>query len=163
MTTIAYKNGILASDGRMTMGTRLLSDRYRKIFDVESKDFSVQDQKVLAYALAGSVKSRLVFERAMAEGLDVLSGLDSDDDFAAIAVTQETAFLVTKDEEKSSFGIIELFEDTPYAIGSGSAVANYILQQGKDPLDAVSIAIKTDIGSGGELFRWERNGKEKCA
>src|ERR1051326_1733511 len=153
MTTIAYKNGVLASDGRMTNGTRLLSDTYNKICPTEGREYLIQGKKVLAYAMAGMAESRLVLERALEEGLDVLSGIESDDDFSAIVVTEDTAYLVDKDAEEHSFKIIEIFDGQPYSIGSGSVVANHFLQKGGEPLDAVVEAIKTDIGSGGDVFR----------
>ncbi len=90
----------------------------------------------------------------------MLSTLDSKDDFSAIVVTKETAFLVDKDADESSFTIIELGEETPYALGSGQVVANYILNKGGDPVDAVAAAMSTDLGSGGDIIRWCREENE---
>lgn len=86
----------------------------------------------------------------------MLSTLDSKDDFAAIVVTKETAYLVDKNEEESSFTIVEIPEDNHYALGSGNIVANYILAKGGDPVDAVVAAMTTDLGSGGDVVRWSR-------
>jgi len=156
MTTIAWARGILAADSRMTAGLQLKSDRFKKIFT--PKDSTILGQKVLAYALAGDASSQLVLKAVLAEGLDVLSTLESEDDFQAIVVTEESAYLVNKDSEKSCFGILEIYEDNHFALGSGSTVANYILAKGGDPVDAVAAAMSTDLGSGGDIVRWTREG-----
>jgi hypothetical protein len=158
MTTIAWARGILAADSRMTAGLQLKSDRFKKIFT--PKDSTILGQKVLAYALAGDASSQLVLKAVLAEGLDVLSTLESEDDFQAIVVTEESAYLVNKDSEKSCFGILEIYEDNHMALGSGSTVANYILQKGGDPVDAVVAAMSTDLGSGGDVVRWTRESEE---
>lgn len=154
MTTITYRNGVLASDSRMTAGLQLKSDKYKKIFTPANA--TILGQKVLAYALAGNASSQLVLKAVLEEGLDVLSTLDSKDDFAAIVVTKETAYLVDKSEDESSFTIVEIPEDNHYALGSGNIVANYILAKGGDPVDAVVAAMSTDLGSGGDVVRWSR-------
>lgn len=154
MTTIAYKNGVLAADSRMTAGLQLKSDSFKKIF--HPKDSTILGQPVLAYALAGNASSQLVLKAVLEEGLDVLSTLDTQDDFGAIVVTKESAYLVGKDEKESSFTIVELPEGNHYALGSGSVVANYVLTKGGDPVDAVIAAMSTDLGSGGDVIRWSR-------
>lgn len=156
MTTIAWARGILAADGRMTAGLQVKSNTFKKIFTPQ--DSSILGQKVLAFALAGNASSQLVLKAVLAEGLDVLSTLDSKDDFQAIVVTKESAYLVSKDEEESCFGIIEIGEEA-YAMGSGSIVASYILQKGGDPVDAVAAAMTTDLGTGGDIIRWTREGE----
>lgn len=94
------------------------------------------------------------------EGLDVLSTLDTKDDFSAIVVTKDTAFLVDKNEDDNTFIIIEFNDDTHYALGSGNQVANYMLSRGGDPVDAVAAAMTTDLGSGGDIIRWSREEAE---
>ena len=145
----------------MTAGLQLKSDKFRKIFT--PKDSSIMGQKVLAYALAGNASSQLVLKAVLEEGLDVLSTLDTKDDFSAIVVTQDTAFLVDKDVKETSFTIVELPEGNHYSIGSGHQVANYVLSKGGDPADAVAAAMTTDLGTGGEIVRWERDETEELA
>ncbi len=94
------------------------------------------------------------------EGLDALSTLETEDDFQAIVVTQDTAYVVNKEEKEQTFAIIEIPEGIHYAMGSGSSVANYILNKGGDPVDAVAAACTTDLGSGGDIHRWERPDEE---
>lgn len=158
MTTVAYRQGVLAADSRMTAGLQLKSDKFKKIFTPQ--DSTILGQKVLAYALAGNASSQLVLKTVLQEGLDVLSTLDTKDDFSAIVVTKDTAFLVDKNEDDNSFTIIEFNDDTHYALGSGNQVANYVLSKGGDPVDAVAAAMATDLGTGGDIIRWSREGAE---
>ncbi len=157
MTTIAYKDGVLAADSRMTAGTQLRSDNYPKITDMSSRKATLLGKQVLVYALAGAVSGKVVFEQVLEEGLDPLITLDSKDDFQAICVTEDTAYMVNKEEDAQNFNIVEIPKGVYYAMGSGHAVANYVLKKGGDPVDAVVAAISTDIGSGGDVVRWERD------
>lgn len=157
MTTIAYKNGVLAGDGRLSVDGRLVCDNYPKIVDCEEFDFKVNGEKVLAYGFAGYLKAKEVFEYALGEGINVTSSLDSDDDFSCIVVTENNAYLISKDDEKPNLSFIHIPEDVPMACGSGRAIAIHYLQtRDCDPLDAVSEAMKTDLYSGGEILRWSR-------
>lgn len=142
----------------MTSGLQLRSDRFKKIFN--PNDSTILGKKVLAYALAGDAASQLVLKAVLEEGLDVLSTLDSEDDFQAIVVTQDTAYVVNKEAERNTFNITELHEGTHLAMGSGSQIANYILTKGGDPADAVAAAMTTDLGSGGDIIRWVREDEE---
>lgn len=93
----------------------------------------------------------------------MLSTLDTKDDFAAIVVTPDTAYLVDKDGDEPSFTIVELPDGNHYAIGSGHQVATYVLNKGGDPVDAVCAAMTTDLGTGGDVIRWSRDESEELA
>lgn len=156
MTTIAYKEGTLVSDGHMVLGTTLVSRSYKKVFDVEGEGLTILGEEVLAYAVAGFVRSRLVLHRLLQEGVDTTTVLETGDDFGAIVVTPTTAYHVDKDGQDTLLNLIEIFEGEHYAIGSGKTVANHVLMRGGDPLEAVIEAAKTDIGTGGETYRYAR-------
>lgn len=159
MTTIAYKSGVLAADGRMTRGNQLVTDNFPKIVDCEERSYSMQGEKVLAFALAGYLSEKAVLEYALGEGLLVTSSLDTPNTFSAIIVTERTAWFVAKAEEESPIlDFVEIPDDCPWAIGSGGNVAlHYLTSTACDPLDAVVQAMKTDTGSGGETMRWSKN------
>mgnify|MGYP000921085906 CR=1 FL=1 len=157
MTTIAWRSGVLAADGRVTLGTQIRADNYQKITEIVGKEATILGEQVLAYALAGSVAGKVVLEAILEEGLDAYSTLDTEDDFQAICVTGKSAYMVNKDKDKNVFQIFRIPEDMHYSIGSGAAVANYILSKGGDPVDAIVGAISTDMGSGGDVTRWERD------
>ena len=157
MTTICYRNGILAGDGRLSMGGRLVCDNFPKIIDCEKKKFTLNGEKVLAYGFAGVLKGKEVFEYALEEGLNVTSALDSDDDFSCIVITERNAYHISKNEESTGLSFIHIPDDVPFAVGSGSVVAqHYLTSTNCDPLDAVTEAMKTDLYSGGQTMRWSR-------
>ena len=159
MTTIAFRNGVLAADGRMTRGNQLVTDNFPKIVDCEERSYSMQGEKVLAFALAGYLSEKAVLEYALGEGLLVTSSLDTPNTFSAIIVTERTAWFVAKAEKESPIlDFVEIPDDCPWAIGSGDNVAlHYLTSTSCDPLDAVVQAMKTDTGSGGETMRWSKN------
>lgn len=158
MTTIAFRNGVLAADGRMTRGTQIVTDNYQKIVDCEDRDYSIQGERVLAFALAGYLSEKAVLEYALGEGLFVSSSLDTPATFSAIVVTEESAWFVAKAEEDSPvLDFIQIPDDCPWAIGSGGNIAlHFLTSTSCDPLEAVVQAVKTDSGSGGEITRWSR-------
>ncbi len=157
MTTIAYKDGVLAADGRMTTGTSIMTDSFNKIFDVQGMGYTVEGDEVLAFGLAGFLSAKATLEYCMKEGLKVTSAIDSEEGFAALVVCRNTTWFIAKDEEAPNLSFIEIPEGIHWAIGSGKAIANHYLHTtGCDPLDAVIEACKTDTGSGGQVTRWER-------
>lgn len=158
MTTIAYKSGVLAADSRMTKadGT-LVSDTYSKIVDCEDEEYTIQGERVLAFALSGVAKARSILAYALAEGITVASALDTDDFFSAIVVTEDRAYHVSKDEETAQLSILGIEEGEPFCCGTGGKIAHhYLLHYEVDPVDAVVQAIKSDVFSGGEVERWSR-------
>lgn len=157
MTTICYRNGVLAGDGRLSMGGRLVCDNFPKIIDCEKKKFTLNGEKVLAYGFAGVLKGKEVFEYALEEGLNVTSALDSDDDFSCIVITERNAYHISKNEESTGLSFIHIPDGMSFAVGSGSVVAqHYLTSTNCDPLDAVTEAMKTDLYSGGQTMRWSR-------
>lgn len=157
MTTIAFKSGILAADTRATNGSgRLISDNFQKIFDVEGKGYTLCGEAVRAYALSGYVFSRLTFDAALEQGIQVGSTLDTDDDFSAIVITESRSYAVSKEDDNSNIRIIEIPSDVYWAIGSGADVARYVMQVGGDPVKAVIEACKVDVASGGEVDVWQK-------
>lgn len=158
MTTLAYRSGVLAADSRMTKpdGT-LVSDTYSKIVNCEDEEYTIQGEKVLAFALAGVAKARSILAYALAEGITVASALDTDDYFSSIVVTEERAYYVSKDEESAQLSLLAIEEGEPFTCGTGGKVAHhYLLHYDYDPVEAVVQAIKSDVFSGGEVERWSR-------
>lgn len=154
MTTIVYKDGILASDSRASVGAKVFTDDFPKIFDVSDKDYICCGHRVLAYALAGMVSSRLVLDLVLSEGLAVGTQIDSDDDFEAIVVTEGGAYCLSKIDESQSIRVMEIPPNVPWAIGSGAAVANYVMYRGGDAVKAVVEACTVDPFSGGDVITW---------
>lgn len=152
MTTIVYKDGILCSDGRATVGGRIVSEECRKIHRTAKDNLFVEGEQVLAFALAGTVCSTLVLKRILAseEGLLAGTGVDTDDTFQAILVTHKSVYMATKHDDSPNIDVWDWY-DQPVAIGSGSPVASHFIQGDATAIEALEEAIKTDTASGGEL------------
>lgn len=157
MTTIVYKDGVLASDSQVTLSNGKVASRsFNKIF--EPKDALFQGQKVLAYGMAGDAASRLILDRLMMEegGLYAGDNLESEDDFEAILVCEESLFFVEKSGDKPAIRAVEISGTEGWAIGSGAAIATHYLLKGASAEEAVKEAMVLDLFSGGELCVWKR-------
>lgn len=154
MTTICLKDGILASDTRASVRGSVMTDNFPKIFDVSDKEHTILGKKVLAYGLAGFVHSRLMLDSILAEGVQIGSTLDTDDEFTSIIVTVDGAYYLGKDDDNPNLRIIEIPKDVPWSIGSGAAIANYVMYRGGDAVKAVTEACTVDPSSGGDVYVW---------
>lgn len=156
MTTIAWKDGILASDTRATVRGRVWSDNYPKIFNVEGGGYTLCGEEVLAYGTAGFVYSQLSVGSILEQGVQVGSTLDTDDDFQTIVITKNGAYAMSKEDDNPNLRIIKIPDDVHWAIGSGADVAGYVMLTGGGAVEAVVAACKVDTGSGGEVDVWQR-------
>lgn len=133
MTTIAYKNGTLASDSRVTKGGTIIADTHRKVH-------RLRDGSLLAWA--GSVQDSEVMLKHLRKSLEVPLLNDIE------------ALMVRPD------GSVELFEGSMwvkqkkaphYALGSGDVYALAAMDAGASAKRAVQIAINRDTSSGGRV------------
>lgn len=133
MTTIAYRDGVLASDTRETAGDTVVGASARKI--AKLKDGSL-------FGGAG-----------VAEGCELL--LRSLQKNTATPVYEGTEALHVKTD-----GSLWVYEGRAwlkqqkckyYALGSGHAVALAAMDAGADAITAVKIGIKRDTHSGGRV------------
>lgn len=161
MTTIVYRDGVLAVDSQVTMSSgKVVSKTYNKIRHPEGCMFN--NQLVEAYALAGDAASYLVLERLMVEEGGLLPGdnLESEDDFEAIVVCETNVYLLEKSSDKPAVRAIELDSMGGWAIGSGASVASHVLSKGYDAEGAVFEAMLTDVFSGGAVKTWTKEKKK---
>jgi len=148
MTTIAYKDGVMAADSLVTVNG-MRAGAFTKVFDYQSMTSGAQ-------VLIGFCGEPRHIAQAMAEVVNrkldpLLSG--------SWPVGEYTALIAIKHEPKSECPPdIYLFEgaghpypiQAPYqAIGSGSEVATGAMAMGATALQAVKTAIDLDTGSGG--------------
>ena len=140
MTTIAYKDGVIAYDGRQTRNDRIVSDSAAKCQVVDGVSFflsgAVCDEKALIAAYFGTASPVPV----ECSGYVVDSG----------------KLLMVGHDDKTGIWKQELDPCSHDAIGSGSAYALAAMDMGASAEYAVKAAMKRDIYTGGEvrLFRW---------
>ncbi|UNM17284.1 proteasome subunit beta [Pseudomonas sp. ArH3a] len=135
MTTIAYKDGVIAYDGRQTRNDRIVSDSAPKCQVVDGVSFflcgSVCDEKTLIAAYFGTTSPVPV----------ECSGY----------VVDAGKLMMVGHEDNTGIWKQELELSNPDAIGSGSAYALAAMDMGASAEDAVRAAMKRDIYTGGTI------------
>lgn len=146
MTTIVFANNELSGDGRCTIGDTVISDEIIKVYNINNR-------------LVG-------FAGRYASGLKFLEWFEEFDN--ANVVQQQVPFVsvnipeLMEDEDFTGIvaypeGYVMLFEggkafyevQAPYAIGSGADIALGALDQGATAEEAVRVACKRNVLSGG--------------
>ncbi|WP_342649103.1 proteasome subunit beta [Pseudomonas sp. REB1044] len=142
MTTIAYKDGVIAHDTRQVRGGVIVSDDCSKCQVVDGVSFflsgAVCDEKALIAAYFGT-PSQVPVE---CSGYAVDGG----------------RLLMVGHDDRTGIWKQELDPANPDAIGSGSAYALAAMDMGATAQEAVRAAVKRDIYTGGKVvtFRLPR-------
>ncbi|UVL26809.1 proteasome subunit beta [Pseudomonas donghuensis] len=135
MTTIAYKDGVIAYDSRQTRNDRIVSDNAPKCQVVDGVSFflsgAVCDEKALIAAYFGTQSAAPV----------ECSGY----------VVDGGKLLLVGHDDKTGIWRQELDPSNPDAIGSGSAYALAAMGMGASAEDAVRAAMRWDIYTGGKV------------
>jgi 20S proteasome alpha/beta subunit len=133
MTTIAYKDGVIAYDGRQTRNNRIVSDNSPKCQVVDGVSFflsgAVCDEKALIAAYFGTPSPVPV-------------------ECSGYAVDGGKLMMIGHDDGTGIWKQ-ELDPANPDAIGSGSPYALAAMDMGASAEDAVRAAMKRDIYTGG--------------
>lgn len=138
MTTIAYRDGILAADTGMVMGGSRVGHTVK---------IKRREDGCLAGA-AGYASYSWAFLQWFIHGSvgDPPEGHETDSTFDRGVIFQPNGF-ITIYEPQGMFEIEALF----YAIGTGAPEARGAMQYGASAEEAVRVAIKLDIGTFGEV------------
>lgn len=134
MTTIAYKDGIIAYDSRETMGNQIITDSSEKRID----------ENGVSYFPAGAIAD-------IHQMIGLNSGSQAEKvDCCAIAVEGGKLYYTGKNDD-DGFWRSERDLDIPFAIGSGSEYALGAMDSGCTAEEAVKIAAGRDTGTGGKI------------
>jgi len=133
MTTVAYKDGILAADGRVTAHDDLVST------DEDEKVFKLEDGSL--FSAAGDVEDCEDLLEALRNGGDT----PELDDIEALWIKPDGSVYRFERKRWSKQ------RGKYFALGSGAGYALAAMDAGADALKAVKIAIKRDPRSGGEV------------
>jgi len=134
MTTIAYKDGIIAYDGRVTSGSVISYDDYDKCVERDGVKF------VMAGYTADY--SRLIDAYLGAELVNIGA--------SALMVDAEGVWCIGHNDGEGVWKSVVL-ADRPYAIGSGSVHALTAMDMGASAYQAVEMAMKRDSCTGGKI------------
>lgn len=153
MTTIAFDGKVLASDSQMTLGDYRLDMNTQKIFMAKPSDnWRLDGNQIVAYGVAG----KLVGVQAVREALTSYNGLTSNHRFPKgitlkyIAITDKGVVYTGgqyEDDELPWMAVVQ----PPVAVGSGCEFAIGAMAAGASSADAVRIAAKFDINTGGPV------------
>ena len=135
MTTIAYRDGVMVSDGRMVFDNTIMSDSTVKIF-------RLSDGALMA----------ITGEASYAQA--IINALETEDEELPQAPGDVNAILVEVGGTIKLFdgiGEFEVVETNYIALGSGAAFAYGALDSGCTAEEAVKAAIKRDPQSGGRI------------
>ncbi|PHX25815.1 proteasome subunit beta [Pseudomonas syringae pv. syringae] len=135
MTTISYKDGVIAYDSCCTRGTTITDDDCEKLETVKGVHFLCTgctcDFDALIAAYFGTVASAPV-------------------ESSGYAVDDGALWLIGHDD-KTGFWKSRIRLDTGDAIGSGSAFALAAMDMGATAAEAVDAAKKRDTSTGGRV------------
>lgn len=150
MTTIAVKDGIMVGDGRCSLGSTVIKDDMVKVFWINNhlmggagrarsiSTFAQWLQKHTDYTIVNQEVGDLV---------DLIPPvLQDDEEFTALVLTPDRQVLMYDGNVALNLG-----QDVPASIGSGSVFALAAMDAGSSAEDAVRIAMKRDVYSGGEI------------
>lgn len=137
MTTIAYKDGVIAYDGRQTRNSRIVSDTSQKCKVVDGVSFflsgTVCDEQALIAAYFGTPSSAPV-------------------ECSGYVVDSGKLMMVGHDDDTGIWKQ-DLDPSNPDAIGSGAPYALAAMDMGASAAEAVRAAMKRDIYSGGKVTK----------
>lgn len=135
MTTLAYRAGVLAADGRMCADCIIDSDEIVKVF---------KGQDGTIYGIVGSAAATRMAVDALLKGRDP----------PALAKDDGAVIMVRKDRTVHIYeygGWIDLGKLRYCAWGSGGQIAKGALAMGASVVKAVEIAASLDVHTGGKI------------
>lgn len=144
MTTIAYKDGVMASDSKIHWQNNAFEDNELKIRRLASGDL---------IGIAGD-SGDLDFMSDYCQGLCDKKDMPDNLDSYIIVCEKRTGKVYIMEEKLKRIDVGE-----SYAIGSGMQYALAAMECGKTAIEAVKIASKFDPWTGGKIHWLELNQK----
>lgn len=139
MTTLAYKNGIIATDSLTTVGDLVFSEAQRKIFSLGGKNFLVGAGRIATTdKMVAFIKENGITDLSKAGVMDGNAYM--------IWFSNELYYI---DEQLFA---VKLDKKKYYSIGTGREVALGVLSvKSTTAVQAVKAAIQIDVFSGGKV------------
>jgi len=135
MTTIAYKDGVIAYDSQVTRGDVITYNDYEKCLE----------RGGVKFFCSGAVSD---YQKLV----DVYFGAKPDGhiDVSAIVLDGESLMLVAVDSDTGLWKS-PIMRDRPYAIGSGTPYAFAAMDMGATAYQSVEMAAMRDTSTGGTI------------
>jgi ATP-dependent protease HslVU (ClpYQ) peptidase subunit len=150
MTTIATKDGVIVGDGRMSLGATIIKDDTVKVFNINNHLVGVCGAARAISTFVGWLQKhtdyRMVSEQ-VGDLVDLIPPvLEQSEDYTALVVTPDKQVLLYEG------GVpIDMGYDVHMAIGSGGDFALSAMDSGLSAEEAVKVAMKRDVYSGGTI------------
>lgn len=156
MTTIAYADGVLASDSQVTAGGLADQAPFKKIYEPdEGKSWSIYGKRILAIAVCGEAAGIYELIAALEKGIHFESKGKQDAWTSCIAVADDkSVFVVDGYGDRKNSLFVHLPVGAKVGKGSGGEVATAYMAINKKAPEAVKLAIKLDVYSGGDVQVW---------
>lgn len=146
MTTIAYRDGVLVSDGCMTSGNIIVSEDTEKVFLC---DGNIMGRKVVAFGISGH--SAAIHYVNLKEGIDVNTQFPAGIGFNMIAICEDGKVIELNKMEDDTYCHINEIKSSYHATGSGFQLALGAMATGCSAEGAVRAAMKHDSGTCGKI------------
>ncbi len=143
MTTIAWDGKTLATDGRATTNDVIESDNIKKLFKTKKRD-----SDYVSCAFCGSYVDALKILKWINEGRgDDFPEIDKEISVSIICVKRNNTLDIYRRENKG----FPLPHKGLYTDGSGWELAMGAMEAGATAVEAVKIACRRDVHSGGKI------------
>ena len=150
MTTIAYRDGIMASEGKMTLGDMIIKLDTEKVFWVNNHLVGVCGRARAINTFVSWLQKQTDYHIVNSEVGDLVDlippVLEDDEGYTALVVTPSRQVLMYEGNTPIDMGI-----DVPMSVGSGSCFALASMKTGASAEEAVKVACELDVYSGGEI------------
>lgn len=147
MTTIAYKDGLVAYDTRACSGDFIMEDNYEKRIVVEDHSFFI----------AGAISDNDNFIECYLSEAEP----KEDNDNAALVVTPDGELWVAAIDGRYGFWKRKLNLKNPYTMGSGGQYALAAMDLGLTAVESVKYAMTRDCKTGGKVKTYKVPGYGK--
>lgn len=150
MTTISYKDGVMASDGKMTLGDMVIKLDTQKTFWVNNHLVGVCGRARAINTFVSWLQKQTDYHIVNSEVGDLVDlvppVLEDDEGYNALVVTPSRQVLMYEGNTPIDMGV-----DVPMSVGSGSCFALAAMKTGSSAEEAVKVACELDVYSGGEI------------
>lgn len=150
MTTIAYRDGIMAAEGKMTLGDMVIKLDTEKVFWVNNHLVGVCGRARAINTFVSWLQKQTDYHIVNSEVGDLVDlippVLEDDEGYTSLVVTPSRQVLMYEGNTPIDMGV-----DVPMSVGSGSCFALAAMKAGNSAEEAVKVACELDVYSGGEI------------
>jgi ATP-dependent protease HslVU (ClpYQ) peptidase subunit len=142
MTTIAYKDGILAADSQVSAGNRICNNDFHKVQRIDSPDYG--SVYIAAAGTLSHILEMFDFVETLFAGEEPEAIKFASDQFQVVMLREDGTLLEGILTEAST-NILWIECENPWSIGSGSDFAMGAMFAGMSAEEAVSLASRLDV------------------